>query len=124
MYAIGFRDAMSNTNWLYHSKMKDAVLDSVKDLYERVSKPRRSAHDLKLFVVQSDNGEFKSNAVLEFLRSVGGERLTCCVYSPESDSKIKCIWCAAQYDLSNVNREESAEMITQICPRLCGPHIQ
>ena len=60
---IGFRNAMSDAMWLYHCKRKDAVLDCVKYLYERVIKPRLIAHDLKTFVVQSDNGEFKSNAV-------------------------------------------------------------
>ena len=34
-----FRDAMSNAIWLYHAKTKDAVLDCVKDLYERGVKP-------------------------------------------------------------------------------------
>ena len=92
VYTIGFRDAMSDAIWLYHSKTKDAVLDCVKDLYDRVIKPRRIAHGLKTFIIQSDNGEFKSNAVLDYLRSVGGERLTCCAYSPESNSKIERIW--------------------------------
>ena len=91
VYTIGFRDAVSDAIWLYHSKTKDAVLDCAKDLYERIIKPRRIAHDLKTFVIQSVNGEFKSNVVLDFLRSVGGERLTCCPHSPESYSKIEWI---------------------------------
>ena len=91
---------MSDAIWLYNSKTNDAGLDCVKDLYERVIKPRRIAHDLKTFVAQSNNGEFKSNAVLEFLRSVGGERLTCCSYSPESNSKIERVW-GALYNMSS-----------------------
>ena len=55
-------------------------------------KPRRIAHDLKTFVIQSDNGEFKLNAVLDFLTSVGGEHLTCCACSPESNSRSERIW--------------------------------
>ena len=92
VYTIGFCDAMSDAIWLYHSRTKDAVLDCVRDLYERVIKPRRIAHNLKTLIVQLDNGEFKSNAVLEFLQSVGGERLTFRAYSPESKSKIERVW--------------------------------
>ena len=64
VYTIGFRDAMSDAIWLYHSKTKGAVIDCVKDLYERVIKPRRIAHDLITCVVQSDNGQFKSKSSL------------------------------------------------------------
>ena len=44
------------------------------------------------FVVQSDNGEFKSDSVLKFLLSVGGNRLTCCAYAPETQAAIERIW--------------------------------
>ena len=70
VYTIGLRDAMSDAISLYQSNNKDAVLDCVDDLYDRVIKPRCIAHDLKTFVIQSDNAEFRSNAVLDFLRSV------------------------------------------------------
>ena len=73
-------------------KTKDAVLDCVKHLYDNVIIKRRIAHGLKDFTVQSDNGEFKSEAVLKFLLSVGGNRLTCCAYAPETQSAIERIW--------------------------------
>ena len=47
---------------------------------------RRVTHNLREFVIQSDNGEFKSDAVMKYLLSVGGTRLTCCAYSPETQS--------------------------------------
>ena len=83
---------MSDAIWLYHVKSKDAVLDCLKDMYDKVIQPKRVNDGLKAFIIQSDNGEFKSNAVLEFLHSVGGERLTCCAYSPETMAKIERIW--------------------------------
>ncbi len=72
-------------------KTKDAVLDCVKHLYDNVIIKRRIAHGLKDFTIQSDNGEFKSEAVLKFLLSVGGSRLTCCAYAPETQSAIERI---------------------------------
>ena len=68
------------------------VLDCVKDLYERVIVKRRVSYKLTDFVVQSDNGEFKSESMLKILLSVGGNRLTCCAYSPETQSAIERIW--------------------------------
>ena len=49
-------------------------------------------HELKSFVVPSDNDEFKTNADYKSLRSVVGEQPTCCVYRPESNSKIELVW--------------------------------
>ena len=40
VYTIGFRDAMSNDIWLYHSKTKESVLDCIKDLYNRVKREK------------------------------------------------------------------------------------
>ena len=68
------------------------MLECVKDLYERVIVKCRVASNLKTFIVQSDNGEFKSDKVLSFLLSVGGDRLTCCAYSPETQGSIERIW--------------------------------
>ena len=53
---------------------------------------RRVNHGLKEFVIQSDNGEAKSKKVIEFLRVNGGALLTCCSYSPETNSKIERVW--------------------------------
>ena len=53
---------------------------------------RRVNHGLKEFIIQSDNGEFKSDAVLEFLKSVGGNRRTCCAYTPEVMAYIERLW--------------------------------
>ena len=92
VYTVGFRDAMSGALWIFHTRTKDAVLDCVKALYSKVIQPRRVSHGLTSFVIQSDNGEFKSNAVLDFLRYVGGDRLTCCAYSPETMGKIERMW--------------------------------
>ena len=89
---IGFRYSMSDAIWLYYSKTKDAVLDFVIDFYDRVNKTRRIAHYFKTVVVQSDNGEFKSNAVLDFLRSARGDHFTCIAYCPESKSKIEGVY--------------------------------
>ena len=43
-------------------------------------------------MIQSDNGEFKSDQILEFLHSVGGERRTCCAYTPEIMAFIERLW--------------------------------
>ena len=53
---------------------------------------RRLNHGLKEFVVQSDNGEFVSNNILSFLKSVGGDRRTCCSYTPEIQAFIERLW--------------------------------
>ena len=42
--------------------------------------------------MQSDNGEFKSNTILKYLHSVGGERRTCCAYTPEIMAFIERLW--------------------------------
>ena len=47
---------------------------------------------MKTFVIHSDNGEFKSDAILDFMRSVESKRVTCCASSPESNSRIERIW--------------------------------
>ena len=62
---------MSDAIWLYHSKPKVAVLDCVKDLYDRVIKPRRIAHDMKLFIIPADNEDVVSyNAMLTKVKAV------------------------------------------------------
>ena len=68
------------------------MLECVKDLYDRVIAKRRVTHNLKDFTVQSDNGEFKSDAVLKILLFVGGSRMTCCAYAPETQAAIERIW--------------------------------
>ena len=62
------------------------MLDCVKDLYERLIVKCRVASNLKTFIVQSDNGEFKSDIAFIFLLAVGGDRLTCFAYSPETQN--------------------------------------
>ena len=91
-YMVGLKDAATKYLLLYFVRNKSMVLDCVKDLYERVIVKRRVSYKLTDFVVQSDNGEFKSESVLKFLLSVGGNRLTCCAYSPETQSAIERIW--------------------------------
>ena len=78
---------ISHETWLCHIKSKDAVLDCLNDMYDKVILLKRVNDGLKAFIIQSNNGEFKSNAMLEFLHSVGGERLACCAYSPEAMAK-------------------------------------
>ena len=53
---------------------------------------RRASHGLKDFIIQSDNGECKSDAVKSFLNSVGGELRTCCAYTPETMAFIERLW--------------------------------
>ena len=61
-------------------------------MYESVIAKRRASHGLKDFVVQSDNGEFVSDKILTFLHKVGGERRTCCAYTPEIMAFIERLW--------------------------------
>ena len=60
--------------------------------YSSVIAKRRVSHQLKDFVIQSDNGEFKSDAILNYLNSVGGSRRTCCAYTPEIMAFIERLW--------------------------------
>ena len=53
---------------------------------------RRVNRVLKDFVIQSDNGEAKSNKVIQVLQANGGTLLTSCSYSPETNSKIERVW--------------------------------
>ena len=78
--------------WLYFIKNKCEVYDCVVNFVNTVIVSRRVNHGLKEFVIQSDNGEAKSNRVIEFLRANGGALLTCCSYSPETQSKIERVW--------------------------------
>ena len=68
------------------------MLECIKLFYSDVIVNRRLNHGLKEFVVQSDNGEFASDSVLEFLKSVGGDRRTCCAYTPEIMAFIERLW--------------------------------
>ena len=68
------------------------MLDCIKLFYNDVIVNRRINHGLKEFVVQSDNGECTSDTVLEFLKSVGGDRRTCCAYTPEIMAFIGRLW--------------------------------
>ena len=43
-------------------------------------------------MIQSDNGEFKSDAVEKYLHSVGGSRRVCCAYTPELMAVIERLW--------------------------------
>ena len=85
------------------------MLYCIKDLYNCVIAKRRVSHGLKDFVVQSDNGEFKSNVVKEYLLSVGGDRLTCCAYAPETQSVIERLW-------GTITNMSSAMMISKKLP--------
>ena len=64
----------------------------MKDFYATVIAKRRASHGLKDFIIQSDNGECKSDAVRSFLNSVGGELRTCCAYTPETMAHIERLW--------------------------------
>ncbi len=68
------------------------ILECLQHFVDTVIKKRRASHGLKDFVVQSDNGEFKSDAILKYLHSVGGERRTCCAYTPEIMTFIERLW--------------------------------
>ena len=68
------------------------MLECIKLFYSDVIVNRRLNHGLKEFVVQSDNGEFASDSVLAFLKSVGGDRRTCCAYTPEIMAFIERLW--------------------------------
>ena len=67
-------------------------MECLQHFYETVIAKRRASHGLKEFVVQSDNGEFKSDAILRYLHSVGGDRRTCCAYTPEVMAFIERLW--------------------------------
>ena len=92
VYTIGFIDAATKKAWLYQRRKKSDILECLKHFYETVIIKRRASHGLKDFVVQSDNGEFKSDAILKFLHSVGGDRRTCCAYTPEIMAFIERLW--------------------------------
>jgi len=68
------------------------VYTCVVDFVNTVIVNRKVNHGLKEFVIQSDNGEAKSNKVIQFLQANGGTLLTCCSYSPETNSKIERVW--------------------------------
>ena len=70
---------------------------------------RRASHGLKEFVLQSDNGECRSDAVQSYLNSVGGELRTCCAYTPEIMAFIERLW-------GIINSMASAMMIDKGLP--------
>ena len=49
IYTVGFRDEMSDAIRLYHVKSKDAVLDCLKDMYDKVIQPKRVNDGFKAF---------------------------------------------------------------------------
>ena len=53
---------------------------------------RRASHGLRDFVLQSDNGECRSDDICKYLTSVGGELRTCCAYTPEIMAFIERLW--------------------------------
>ena len=91
-YTIGFIDAATKRAWLYQSKKKSDILDCIKDYYVHVIAKRRVSHGLKEFIIQSDNGECRSDKIIEYLNSVGGDLWTCCAYTPEIMAFIERLW--------------------------------
>ena len=77
------------------------MYDCIVDFVNTVIVGRRVNHGLKEFTIQSDNGEAKSKRVIEFLQANGGALLTCCSYSPETQSKIERVW-RTIHDMSTV----------------------
>ena len=43
-------------------------------------------------MIQSDNGECRSDEICKYLTSVGGELRTCCAYTPEIMAFIERFW--------------------------------
>jgi hypothetical protein len=91
VYAIGFIEARSRRFVLYHRKQKSDIYECLQLLYETHIAPL-VAKGLGKFVIQSDNGEFKSDKVQQYLHSVNGERRTVCAYTPELMSVIERLW--------------------------------
>ena len=90
VYTVGFIEVATKRAWLYH-KNSD-ILECLKHFYKLVIQPRKINRGLKDFCVQSDNGEFCSDGIADYLHSVDGERRTCCAYSPEIMAFIKRLW--------------------------------
>ena len=70
---------------------KSDILACLQVLYEKVI-VRWKALGLTTFCIQSDNGEFKSDAIERYLHSVGGTRKVCCAYTPELMAVIERLW--------------------------------
>ena len=69
----------------HHRKKKTDNIDCVKDFYATIIAKRRASHGLKHFIIQSDSGECKSEAVVSELR-------TCCAYTLETMAFIERLW--------------------------------
>ena len=91
IYKVGFIDSKSGKLWLYYTTTKQ-VYDVTADFLSSVIPYCRQKHGLKDFVVQSDWGEFKSDAVQKLLQQYDGKRKICCAYSPETQSRIERTW--------------------------------
>jgi len=95
-YIVGFIDAYSRMSFTYYVKNKSDVYDVLtKEFYPNVMafmKEQPCAQRHSPYTIISDNGEFKSNRVKEFLSMHGVRQLFTCPYTPEHNGLIERLW--------------------------------
>jgi len=95
-YIVGFIDAYSRMSFTYYVKQKSDVYDvlinkffpNVIDFVRHSNIPMNDTPT----VIISDNGEFKSDRVHEFLANHGIRQMFTCPYTPEHNGLIERLW--------------------------------
>ena len=92
VYIIGFIEAVSKKAFVYFSSRK-VVFDQTKHLVEsEIPVLKNRFKDLGDFIMQSDNGEFRSNIIESFINEKGGKVFHSCSYTPETQAIIERLW--------------------------------
>jgi len=95
-YIVGFIDAFTRMSFTYYVKHKSDVYSVlVNEFFPHAIEFARTAGRVpkdSVITIVSDNGEFKSVRVKEFLSAHGIRQLFTCPYTPEHNGLIERLW--------------------------------
>ena len=92
-YVFGVIESKSRFLIQYFMKNKDDVKDVAKQWINTYIRPLRAAYpNLGMIFVHTDDGEFNSKDIYEFLLRHGVYSMLTCPYTPEHNAVIERIW--------------------------------
>jgi len=95
-YVFGIIERKARFLVQYYMKEKSEVHKYLKIWYEDFIVPLRrtikNTNDLQHIFLNSDMGECTSNATIQFIKSIGVEITTTCLYTPEQNMVLERVW--------------------------------
>jgi hypothetical protein len=91
IYVLGIIEATTNFVWIYVTATKH-IENEVKHWLDSNIPKMRALHNTKTFVMQSDNGEFRSDKITSMIEALGGSLVTTAPYAPDTNARIERFW--------------------------------